>query len=70
MAPIIEGIKDIGFEVDGNLVSYFSYIDKTFLFVAKDPLPADKVIPADNFMSDQRLILKFKEVKSSSASAK
>jgi len=69
LAPIIEVIKDIGFAVDGHLISYFSYIENASVFVARDPLPADKVIPADSFTPEQRLVLKFKESKSSNNSA-
>ena len=49
---MIEQIKEVGFAVDGHLISYFSYTDKNFVVVAKDPLPADKMIPADNLMPD------------------
>jgi len=60
LAPMIEQIKEVGFAVDGHLISYFSYTDKNFVVVAKDPLAPSKTIPADNLVSDQRLILKFR----------
>lgn len=38
----------MGFPVKDNLISYYSILEKVFVFVGKDPLQNNVVIPHDD----------------------
>lgn len=38
----------MGFPVKDNLISYYSILEKVFVFVGKDPLASNIVIPHDD----------------------
>lgn len=48
----------MGFPVKENLISYYSILEKVFVFVGKDPLMGNIVIPHDDIDYNQRLTLK------------
>ena len=48
----------MGFPVKDNLISYFSFCEKVFVFAGRDPLPPHTTIPADDIDFSQRLIIK------------
>ena len=56
----------MGFPVKENLISYYSILEKVFVFVGKDPLMDNIVIPHDDIDYSQRLILKCRSNSSSS----
>lgn len=45
LPPIIAHIASMGFPVKDNLISYYSILEKVFVFVGKDPLSSNIVIP-------------------------
>ena len=61
LAPLIENIKDAGFCIRNHVVSYFSQADRTYVFVAKDPIPNDYIIMmSDLDMSNPILRIKLR----------
>ena len=44
LAPLIERIKEQGFKIQNHVISYYSFSDKAYIFVAKDPIPKDYII--------------------------
>ena len=44
LAPLLEDIKNLGFDMKNHVVSYFSDQDEVFVFVGKDPVPANSTI--------------------------
>lgn len=45
LAPLLEQIRQLGIEFGNSVVTYWSARDKTYVFVAKYPVPADSKIP-------------------------
>ena len=44
LSPMIESIRQKGFPVRNNLISYWSEAHKCFTFVSADPIPEDYTI--------------------------
>ena len=48
----------MGFPIKDNLISYFSNNEHLFVFVGKEPLPDEFVIPAEDIDPNQRMTIK------------
>lgn len=58
VAPIIKKIADMGFPIKDNLISYYSITERVFVYVGRDPIPEDHIIPADDIDTSQRLVIR------------
>lgn len=44
LGPLVEGLRKLGYKVDGSMISYFDEERKVYVYAGNQPLP-DKVIP-------------------------
>ena len=60
VSSVCQKLAESGFNISGTLVSYFSPVEEMYIFIAKDPIPAEKDgISIDNLQKN-RLILRFR----------
>lgn len=45
LGPLIEGIRKMGYKVDGSMISYYDEERKVYVYAGNQPLP-DKTIPS------------------------
>ena len=38
----------MGFPIKGNIISYFSFVEKVFVFVGREPLTEEMTIPVED----------------------
>lgn len=57
---ILQRMKEQGFNVAGTIVSYYSPNEEMYIFVGKDPIPAEKDGILVENLSKNRLHLKFR----------
>ena len=61
LSALIEDIKQNGFDdLNGAQVKYYSQQDNVFVFVGKDPVPADRTIPVKDLSVDYPLRLEIR----------
>ena len=46
LAKLVQSLKNTGFPVDGNIVSYYSYMSDMYVYCGSDPIPAESSIPS------------------------
>lgn len=48
LAPLLENIKEEGFNMANHIVSYYSHTEKVLVFVGKDPVkPDSSIMPSE-----------------------
>lgn len=47
LAPLLSNIGDLGLDLRGKCVTYFSETDKTFVFVGKIPVQPETIVEAN-----------------------
>ena len=66
LSSVCQRLIELGFNVAGTLISYYSPQDEMYTFAGKEPVPPEKDgISVDN-LSKNRLILKFRPAQDSS----
>ena len=62
LASVCDALKTIGYPIHTSLVFYFSSTDDMYVFVRRDPLTDEDVIPQDTLAgpAKNRLYMKFK----------
>lgn len=45
LVDLIKSLSFMGFPVDGNMISYYSYTSDLYVFCGRDPLPEHSVLP-------------------------
>ena len=58
VSSIVSNLKIRDFVINEQIISYFSIKKKSFVAVAKKPIPHDAIIPSDDIEKNGRLTLK------------
>ena len=67
LAPLIERVKEQGFEAKGHVITYYSVSDHAFVFVNKDPIPSDFSVSLDEIDITKPLHIKLRPTSESPA---
>jgi hypothetical protein len=57
VAPLINSLEESGFPIKNCHISYYSVSEQAFVFI-KEPLDDSKVIPSEDIVENQRLVIK------------
>lgn len=67
LAPLIEKIREQGFESRGHVITYYSVSFHAFVFVNKDPIPPNTSVSLDEIDPTKPLRIKLKPISESPA---
>jgi hypothetical protein len=69
LSSVCQRLIELGFNVAGTLVSYYSPVDEMYTFVGKEPIAPEKDGISVDSLSKNRLLLKFRPAQDSSPRA-
>jgi len=62
LAPLINQIREQGFDAKNHAVMYYSEQDSAYIFVQKDPVPESACIPLEELDMSKPIKIKLKPV--------
>jgi hypothetical protein len=60
VSSVCQKLQESGFNVAGTLVSYYSPLEEMYIFIGKDPIPAEKDGVSSESLQKNRLLLRFR----------